>query len=49
MRDTTQATYGGHPLYCYAHEAKDDVKCHNIQGFGGLWLVVTRSGRSAAP
>jgi Secreted repeat of unknown function len=49
MRDTTQATYGGHPLYYYAHEAEDDVKCHNIQGFGGLWLVVTPSGRSAAP
>jgi hypothetical protein len=47
MRDTTQATYGGHPLYYYAHEAEG--KCHNIQGFGGLWLVVTPSGRSAAP
>jgi predicted lipoprotein with Yx(FWY)xxD motif len=45
---TTQVTYGGHPLYFYAHEAKNEVKCHNIQGFGGLWLVVTREGRAAA-
>lgn len=46
---TTQVTYGGHPLYFYAHEAKNEVKCHNIQGFGGLWLVVTPAGRPAAP
>ena len=46
---TTQVTYGGHPLYYYAHEAKNEVKCHNIQGFGGLWLVVTPAGRAAAP
>jgi predicted lipoprotein with Yx(FWY)xxD motif len=44
-----QVTYGGHPLYYYAHEAKNEVKCHNIQGFGGLWLVVTPAGQSAAP
>ena len=46
---TTQVTYGDHPLYFYAHEAKNEVKCHNIQGFGGLWLVVTPAGRAAAP
>ena len=46
---TTQVTYGDHPLYFYAHEAKNEVKCHNIQGFGGLWLVVTPTGRAAAP
>jgi predicted lipoprotein with Yx(FWY)xxD motif len=46
---TTQVTYGGHPLYYYAHEAKNEVKCHNIQGFGGLWLAVTPAGQSAAP
>ncbi len=45
----TQVTYGGHPLYYYAHEAKNEVRCHNIQGFGGLWLVVTPAGQSAAP
>jgi predicted lipoprotein with Yx(FWY)xxD motif len=46
---TTQVTYGGHPLYFYAHEAKNEVKCHNVQGFGGLWLVVTPKGQAAAP
>ena len=46
---TTQVTYGDHPLYFYAHEAKNEVKCHNIRGFGGLWLVVTPQGRAAAP
>jgi predicted lipoprotein with Yx(FWY)xxD motif len=46
---TSQVTYGGNPLYFYAHEAKNEVKCHNIQGFGGLWLVVTPEGRAAAP
>jgi len=46
---TTQVTYGDHPLYFYAHEAKNEVKCHNIQGFGGVWLVVTPAGRPAAP
>jgi predicted lipoprotein with Yx(FWY)xxD motif len=46
---TTQVTYGGHPLYYYAHEARNEVKCHNIQGFGGLWLVVTPAGQSVAP
>jgi predicted lipoprotein with Yx(FWY)xxD motif len=44
---TTQVTYGGHPLYFYAHEAKNEVKCHNVEGFGGLWLVVTTDGRAA--
>ena len=44
---TTQVTYGGHPLYYYAHEAKNEVKCHNIEGYGGLWLVVTPSGDAA--
>lgn len=44
---TTQITYGGHPLYYYAHEGKNEVKCHNITGFGGLWLVVTAAGNAA--
>ncbi|MGW1343389.1 COG4315 family predicted lipoprotein [Kribbella sp. NPDC002412] len=44
---TTQVTYGGHPLYFYAHEAKNEVKCHKIEGFGGLWLAVTTAGQAA--
>jgi len=42
-----QVTYGGHPLYFYAHEGKNEVKCHNVEGFGGLWLVVTPAGKEA--
>jgi predicted lipoprotein with Yx(FWY)xxD motif len=38
---TTQVTYGGHPLYFYTNEGKNQVKCHNVQSFGGLWLAVT--------
>jgi predicted lipoprotein with Yx(FWY)xxD motif len=44
---TTQVTYGGHPLYFYAHEGKNEVKCHNIDEFGGLWLAVTPAGEAA--
>ena len=42
-----QVTYGGHPLYYYAHESKNEVKCHNVREFGGLWLVVTPGGDAA--
>src|SRR5664279_3805918 len=45
---STQVTYAGHPLYYYAHEGKNVVTCHNVSEFGGLWLVVTPTGQSAA-
>jgi predicted lipoprotein with Yx(FWY)xxD motif len=44
---TSQVTYGGHPLYFYAHEGKYQVLCHNIEGFGGTWLVVQPDGDPA--
>jgi predicted lipoprotein with Yx(FWY)xxD motif len=44
---STQVTYGGHPLYYYAHEGKHQVLCHGISEYGGLWLVVTPTGRAA--
>ena len=44
---STQVTYGGHPLYYYAHEGKNQVLCHNVDEFGGLWLVVTPNGEAA--
>jgi len=44
---STQVTYGGHPLYYYAHEGKNEVLCHNVSEYGGLWLVVTPEGEAA--
>ena len=44
---STQVTYAGHPLYYYAHEGKNVVTCHNVNEFGGLWLVVTPTGQAA--
>ena len=41
---TRQVTYGGHPLYYYAHEGPRQVLCQNVDEFGGLWLVVRPSG-----
>jgi predicted lipoprotein with Yx(FWY)xxD motif len=45
---TMQVTYAGHPLYYYAHEGKNQVLCHDVRNFGGLWLAVTPSGDPAA-
>ena len=43
-----QVTYGGHPLYYYAHEGPHQVLCHDVVEFGGRWLVVTPGGKAAA-
>ena len=40
-----QVTYNGWPLYFYAHEGPREVKCQNIDEFGGIWLVIKPSGR----
>ncbi len=40
-----QVTYNGWPLYYYAHEGPRQVKCQNVDKFGGLWLVVKPNGR----
>jgi predicted lipoprotein with Yx(FWY)xxD motif len=45
---SVQVTYAGHPLYYYAHEGKNEVRCHNVREFGGLWLAVTPSGEAAS-
>jgi predicted lipoprotein with Yx(FWY)xxD motif len=44
---STQVTYGGHPLYFYAHEGPGQVLCHDVVEFGGTWLVVTPEGSPA--
>ncbi len=44
---TTQVTYDGHPLYFYAHEGKDEVKCHDVFLNGGTWYAVQPDGRRA--
>src|SRR4051812_43742857 len=44
---STQVTYAGHPLYYYVHDGKNQVRCHNVREFGGLWLVVTPTGEAA--
>ena len=43
-----QVTFGGHPLYSYAHEGKHEVLCHNVSEFGGLWLALAPTGEPAA-
>lgn len=45
---STQVTYGGHPLYYYAHEGTNQVLCHNVSEFGGVWLVLAPTGDAAA-
>lgn len=44
---TTQVTYGGHPLYFYAHEGPGEVKCHNVFLNGGNWYVLRPDGKRA--
>ena len=41
---SSQVTYAGHPLYLYAHEGKDEVRCHDVPGFGGVWFALSPSG-----
>jgi predicted lipoprotein with Yx(FWY)xxD motif len=41
---TIQVTYNGHPLYYYVHDGKKEVRCNDVEEFGGLWLVVTPAG-----
>jgi predicted lipoprotein with Yx(FWY)xxD motif len=42
----TQVTYNGHPLYYYFDEGPTEVRCHNVPGFGGLWLVLDAAGNA---
>jgi predicted lipoprotein with Yx(FWY)xxD motif len=42
-----QVTYGGHPLYFYAHEDPWQVLCHDFADNGGTWFVVRPDGDAA--
>ena len=45
---TVQVTYGGKPLYYYAHEAPGEVRCHNVDLNGGFWWVIGADGERLA-
>ena len=45
---TVQVTYGGKPLYFYAHEAPGEVRCHNVDLNGGFWWVIGADGERLA-
>jgi len=40
-----QVTYNGWPLYYYVDDGVGEIKCQNVDEFGGLWLVVHPSGK----
>jgi predicted lipoprotein with Yx(FWY)xxD motif len=39
-----QVTIDGRPLYYYVDDAPGRVLCHDVDEFGGLWLVVRGDG-----
>jgi predicted lipoprotein with Yx(FWY)xxD motif len=43
---TPQVMYAGRPLYYYVNDRRPgEVRCQNVFGFGGLWLVMRANGR----
>ena len=40
-----QVSYGGHPLYYYHGDGKGQIRCQNVDEFGGTWLVVAPDGK----
>lgn len=41
-----QVTYAGHPLYYYVDDSPGTILCHDVEEFGGLWLVVKPNGQA---
>jgi predicted lipoprotein with Yx(FWY)xxD motif len=42
-----QLTYAGSPMYYYRHDSPGSILCHDVEEFGGLWLVLRPSGQPA--
>jgi predicted lipoprotein with Yx(FWY)xxD motif len=43
-----QVTYKGHPLYYYVDDDEPgEILCHDVNEFGGRWLVVQPDGKPA--
>ena len=42
-----QVTYAGHPLYYYVSDSPGTILCHDVEEFGGTWLVVKPTGEPA--
>jgi predicted lipoprotein with Yx(FWY)xxD motif len=43
-----QVTYRGHPLYYYKDDEPGRILCHDVEEFGGLWLVVDPKGNAVS-
>lgn len=43
-----QVTYAGHPLYYYVDDSPGTILCHDVEEFGGLWLVVKPNGQAVS-
>ena len=43
-----QVTYAGHPVYYFKDDSPGNILCHNVDEFGGLWLVFEPSGAAVS-
>jgi predicted lipoprotein with Yx(FWY)xxD motif len=43
-----QVTYAGQPLYYYVDDSPGTILCHDVEEFGGLWLVVEPNGNAVS-
>ena len=42
-----QVTYDGQPLYYYVGDSPGTILCHDVDEFGGTWLVIQPNGDPA--
>jgi predicted lipoprotein with Yx(FWY)xxD motif len=42
-----QVTYAGQPLYYYVGDSPGTILCHDVDEFGGTWLVIKPDGSPA--